>query len=191
QDGGEVVLAEAFGLSGEDQRLVDALAAAESGQLDRPAHLGPDSTDATGSGGAQPAFGTGPDVDKSLLGGGARAELGLLDAAAVGMVGVVLFQDAGPAGCGKLVTDDLDQEAASVATDNDHLLALDADPHLLSDVTGRGRVGHVTQPHGLVLPDRPGLAQRSGVGSGGSVCRCWRSSASISSGGRLVARCGR
>ena len=33
-------------------------------------------------------------------------------------------------------------------------------------MTVRGRVGHVTQPHSLVLPDRPGLAQRGGIGLG-------------------------
>src|SRR5207302_6248434 len=85
EDGGEIVVTKAPRLGGTDQRLVDALTAEESGELDSAAHLGPDPAGTAGGRAAQPVLCARPDVEEALLGDSARPELGVLDAAAVGV----------------------------------------------------------------------------------------------------------
>jgi hypothetical protein len=101
----------------------------------------------------------------------------------------VLGQDLGPAGNRQLVPPNL-LELPLTGSHDDQLLALDPAPDLLAHPARRHRGAHRAVADDLVVLHCPGLAQRRRVRLPGQRVEAGCSSASISTGSRLVAECG-
>ena len=132
EDGCEVLLAEAAGMSSSVERLVDATDAEKHREFGGLAHLGSDPRHTCGCGGGEPHLGTFAERQEVAFGIALRSRLGLERASPVRVVGVVLIEDAGLSRHRKLVAEDLAQ-ASLVTPDDDQFLTFDSAPDLLVD----------------------------------------------------------